>query len=299
MPFHFGHVAVIGKPNVGKSTLVNFMVGQHVSIVSNKPQTTRRRVMGIVNGDNFQMCLLDTPGIHEAHTVLGREMLDAARASLEGVDAVLYVTDVSHHPGNGDQRIAELLKTIAGKVPVVLALNKMDLLKADRVIPHVEAYCGLFGTEDYMLTVANQGTHVEKLQEMIVSKIPEGEAQYDPDEFTDQPARFMVAEIIREKILEATRQEIPYATAVQVESWEQEEGLLRIEAQILVEKSSQRAILLGKGGSFIKQIGMESRKSVEQLLEQHVFLQLHVKVQEDWRMNVGTLMELEYRDVNR
>jgi GTP-binding protein Era len=292
--FHFGQVAVVGKPNVGKSTLVNVMVGQKVSIVSDKPQTTRRSVMGIANGQNFQMCLVDTPGIHEAHNRLGREMLDSARAALGDVDVILYVADVSHHPGAGDQRVAKLLRQVAPDTPLVLALNKMDLLKADRVMPHVEAYCALFGVEAYMLTTATREINVEKLARLLIDLLPEGAARYPADEFTDQSARFMTAEIVRERILAATREEIPYATAVQITDWEEEEALVRIHSEILVEKASQRAILLGKGGHTIKEIGSAARKEIEALLGSQVFLELHVKVEEGWRMNPTILHELEY-----
>lgn len=294
MAQHFGNVAVIGKPNVGKSTIVNAIIGQKVSIVSNKPQTTRRRVMGIVTHDDYQVCLTDTPGIHEAHTVLGREMLDAARAALSDVCGVMYVADVSHHPGAGDKRIADLLIATAPELPVILALNKMDLLKADRVIPHVESYCAMFRTEKYMLTVANRERNLDKLQELILQLIPECEFQYELDDFTDQPAKFMAAEIVREQILEATRQELPYATAVLVEEWEQDGDLTRIRATVFVEKSSQRAILLGKGGSFIKAIGTAARERIEELIGNRVFLELHVKVEEQWRMNSNILAELDY-----
>lgn len=294
MSQHFGNIAVIGKPNVGKSTIVNALVGQKVSIVSNKPQTTRRKVMGIATRGDYQICLTDTPGIHEAHTVLGREMLDAARAALSDVDGILYVADVSHFPGAGDKRIAELLKSTAPNLKVILGLNKMDLLKPDRVIPHVEAYCELFGTETYMLTVANRERNLDKLEELIHTLIPEGEFQYEEDDFTDQPAKFMAAEIVREQILAATRQELPYATAVMVDEWEQDGDLTRIRATIFVEKSSQRAILLGKGGSFIRDIGTAARSQIEALIDSRVFLELYVKVEEQWRMNSNILADLDY-----
>jgi GTP-binding protein Era len=292
----FGVIAVVGKPNVGKSTLVNVIVGQKVSIVSDKPQTTRRSVMGIANGDGYQMCLVDTPGIHEAHNRLGREMLDSARAAVADVDAILYVADASHHPGAGDQRIAKLLKQVAPETPLVLALNKMDLLKADRVMPHVEAYCGLLGTEEYMLTTATRELNVAKLAAMLVERLPEGEPQYPVDDFTNQSSRYMAAEIVRERILSATRDEVPYATAVQITDWEDGETITRIHAEILVEKSSQRAILLGKGGRTIKEIGSSARLEIEALLGSQIFLELHVKVEEGWRMNPAILRELEYRE---
>jgi GTP-binding protein Era len=293
--FRTGTVALIGKPNVGKSTLVNTIVGQKVSIVSNKPQTTRRRVIGIANGPDYQMILIDTPGIHDAHTRLGRSMVEQARAAMGDVDVVLYVADGSKHPGDGDEQIAKNLKAaLDGKVPIVICLNKMDLLKAENVVRNTEAYQKLLGSNQSMLTTATKGTNIGPLLELVVPHLPEQPPLYLDDEFTDQSSRFMVAEIVREKILLATRQEIPHSTAVRVDEWEEEDGRLHIGLTLIVEKASQRAILIGKQGAFIKQVGMQARTEVEELLGRHVFLDLHVKVAEDWRMNPRILEELEY-----
>lgn len=308
MAHRFGNVALIGKPNVGKSTLLNRIVGQKVSIVSNKPQTTRKRVVGITTGDDYQIAFIDTPGIHEPHTKLGRSMVEQARKSLHDVDVIVYVADSSHHTNDGDKEIAKLLTGLEVHdlnnpesmvpIPVILCLNKMDLLKADSVQRNVEAYTSLFKTEDYMLTTALRGNNVDKLVEMIVAKLPEGEAQYDPDDYTDQSSRFIAAEFVREKILIATRQEVPHAVAVLVDSWEEEDedGLVRISASIFVEKTSQRAILIGKQGQFLKKIGTEARQEIEELLGRKIFLELHVRVREDWRMNPRMLQELEYAE---
>lgn len=308
MANRFGNVALIGKPNVGKSTLLNRIVGQKVSIVSNKPQTTRKRVVGITTGDDYQIAFIDTPGIHEPHTKLGRSMVEQARKSLHDVDVIVYVADSSHHANDGDKEIAKLLTGLEVHdlndpesmvpIPVILCLNKMDLLKADSVQRNVEAYTSLFKTEDYMLTTALRGNNVDKLVEMIVAKLPEGEAQYDPDDYTDQSSRFIAAEFVREKILIATKQEVPHAVAVLVDSWEEEdeEGLVRISASIFVEKTSQRAILIGKQGQFVKKIGTEARQEIEELLGRKIFLELHVRVREDWRMNPRMLQELEYAE---
>ncbi|MBC8063870.1 MAG: GTPase Era, partial [Chlorobia bacterium] len=267
MAHRFGYVALIGKPNVGKSTLLNHIVGQKVSIVSNKPQTTRKRVIGIATTDEYQIAFIDTPGIHEPHTKLGRSMVEQARKSLHDVDVIVYVADSSSHPNDGDKEIAKLLTGIEVHdlhqpekhvpIPVILCLNKMDLLKAESVQRNVDAFTGLFKTEEYMLTTALRGNNVDKLVEMIVAKLPEGEPQFDPDSFTDQTSRFIAAEFVREKILIATKQEVPHAVAVLVEDWEEEAetGLVRITASIFVEKTSQRAILIGKQGQFIKKIG--------------------------------------------
>jgi len=296
--FRTGYVALIGKPNVGKSTLLNTMVGQKVSIVSNKPQTTRRRVVGIAHGADYEAIFIDTPGIHEAHTQLGREMIEQARMSLADVDLIVYVADGSHHPGDLDKTIGKLLKTSEVKAPVMLCMNKMDLLKAEDVVRNVEAYKELLGVaeDDFMLTTATQGHNVDRLLEMIVSKLPEGDPVYEADEFTDQSSRFLAAELVREKILVATRQEIPHAVAVMVDDWEDGEDIVRIGASILVEKASQRGILIGKQGQFLKNIGTLARGEIEQMLGKRVHLDLHVKVSEGWRMNLRVLRELEYSE---
>jgi GTP-binding protein Era len=295
LPFKTGTVALIGKPNVGKSTLLNRMVGQKVSIVSGKPQTTRRRVVGIAQGPEHQVAFVDTPGIHEPHNRLGRAMVEAARAALNDVDLVLFVGDASRRPDEEDKAIAKLLT--ADQTSIFLCLNKMDLLAPEFVVENVEGYCKLLGTEEYMLTTATKGENVEKLMDLIVSRLPEGEPAFSVDDFTDQSSRFMAAELVREKILQATRQEVPHATAVLVDDWEEpEEGVVRISASIIVEKASQRAILIGKQGQFIKRIGTQARLEIEALIGRQVYLELFVKVREDWRMNPRMLHELEYME---
>jgi GTP-binding protein Era len=296
MAFRSGLVALIGKPNVGKSTLTNFIVGHKVSIVSNKPQTTRRRVLGITTTDDYQIAFVDTPGVHEPHTQLGRSMVDQARRGLMDVDVILAVVDGAHHPGEQDREIAKITKAHVKEkpVPIVLCLNKMDQLKAENVVRHVEAYQALFETQEYMLTTATRGQNVDELLALIVKELPERAPIFDADEFTDQSSRFLSAELVREKILQATFQEIPHSVAVTVDSWEEEGDLSRIMATILVEKTSQRAILIGKQGQFIKKIGTEARIDIEEMLGHRVYLELHVKVSEDWRMNPRVLHELEY-----
>ncbi|MFY9234826.1 MAG: GTPase Era [Fimbriimonadaceae bacterium] len=296
MAFKAGLVALIGKPNVGKSTLLNHIVGQKVSIVSNKPQTTRRRVLGIAHGDGYQIAFLDTPGIHDPHTRLGKSMVDAAKAALSDIDLIVYVADSSGRPGELDKQIAEQIKLSSGNVPTILCLNKMDLLKADAVMPNVEAYCQLLGTERYMLTTAKDGRNVDKLVEMIVELLPEGGPLYPEDEYTDQSSRFMVAELIREKVLRDSRQEVPHSTAVVVDEWDETDGKLIISATVYVEKASQRGILIGKQGQFVKKIGTDARAEIEELLQRQVHLDLHIKVREDWRMNPRMLVEMEYTD---
>ncbi len=289
-------MALIGKPNVGKSTLLNRIVGQKVSIVSNKPQTTRRKVTGIAHGPDFQIVFTDTPGIHEPHTRLGKSMIDAAKAALSGVDLIIYVADGSHHPGEQDEQIAKMLKVSAPDIPILVCMNKMDLLKAESVERNVTGYTKMLGTDDYMMTTATRGDNVALFTQMIVDRLPEAPPIFAEDEFTDQSSRFMTAEFVREKILQATRQEVPHATAVMVEDWEETPERTHIRATILVERASQRAIVIGKGGSMLKKVGTQARADIEELLGKPVFLELHVTVEEDWRMNPRLLHELNYSD---
>lgn len=296
MPHRFGLVALIGKPNVGKSTIVNALVGQKVSIVSSKPQTTRRRVLGIVQGEDYQIGLVDTPGIHEPHTRLGKSMVDSARQSLGDVDVVLAVCDASKKPETEDEQIAAMLDRAAPDIPRVLCLNKMDKLKPEFVMPHVEAYTKLFKTEEYMFTTATTSENLDKLVDLILPTLPEGKARFGKDEYTDQSSRFLVAELIRERVLQQTREEVPHATAVRIEEWEEGDDITRIGASIIVEKPGQRAILIGKGGQFLKKIGTEARLEIEELVGRKVFLDLHVVARENWRQNPRMLQEMEYAE---
>ncbi len=299
-----GAIAVIGKPNVGKSTLVNQLVGQKVSIVSNKRQTTRSRILGILSEPDFQLALLDTPGMHEPHTHLGRIMNDAAKGALAEVDMILFVADCSKPPQDEDRAIAELVEAVwkyphaqehPGFNGIILCLNKMDLLRAEFVKENVEAYCELFGTEEYMLTCLTKKQNAEKLLEMIVARLPQGDSQWPEDEFTDQPMRRLAAELIREKALRLTKQEVPHAIATVVEMWEPEpeRDRVRITASIVVEKDGQKAIMIGKQGAMLKQIGTESRIEIEDILGQRVYLELVVKVRPEWRQNPRMLHDLE------
>ncbi len=293
--YRSGYVALIGKPNVGKSTLLNHIVGQKVSIVSNKPQTTRRRVIGIATTPAYQIAFIDTPGIHEPHTQLAKSMIEQARMSLADANVIVFVADGSHHPGEMDKEVSKLLKR-ESTIPVILCMNKMDQLKAEDVQRNLDAYKTMLGIEDddFMLTTATRGHNVDRLLEIIVNKLPEQSPMYPEDAFTDQSSRFLAAEMVREQILIATRQEIPHAVAVMVDEWDEQEGLTRIGASILVEKSSQRAIIIGKQGQFLKAIGTDARIEIEKMLGHKVFLQLHVRVSEDWRMSPRVLRELEY-----
>jgi GTP-binding protein Era len=288
--FRAGYIAMIGKPNVGKSTLLNALIGHKLSIVSSKPQTTRRKLLGVMHGDGFQIAFIDTPGVHDAHTTLGRHMIDEAREALGAVDLALVVCDASKRPDESDQRIAQM---VVGQLPIYLCLNKMDKLRPEMVVDHVEAYQKLFKTEANMLTIATQGVNLEKLVAELVERLPEQEPMFDEDTFTDAPMRFLAAELIREKVLVATKQEVPHATAVVVTDWQDGKDLVEIRAEIVVEKSGQKAIIIGKKGQFLKQIGMAARQEIEEMVGKKVFLDLYVKVREDWRMNPRLVRELQ------
>lgn len=296
MSFRCGRVALVGKPNVGKSTILNAFVGQKVSIVSEKPQTTRVRILGIAHRENAQIIFLDTPGVSVAHTRLDRTMLQAGKSAFAHADLTVAVVDAGHHPGDLDKEAAASIKASGGDRPVILCLNKMDHLKAENVEGFVEAFCTLFETERYMMTQANRRVNLDLLEAMIVDLLPEAPPEFTEDEVTDRSARFLCAEFVREQILRTTRQEIPYAAAVIVDSWSDEPGLTRIEATIIVEKPSQRAILIGKQGSQLRKIGEAARLEVEQLLGSKVFLGLHIRVEEGWRMSPRILHDLNYSD---
>jgi GTP-binding protein Era len=296
MSYRSGVVAFLGKPNVGKSTLVNALVGKKVSIVSSKPQTTRKRALGIVTGEGFQFGILDTPGLHSPTTRLGKAMVEQARAALDDANAAVAVVDASRDPDELDSGLAKLLRAeFADRGLLILCMNKADRLKPHDVVRRVEAYQALFGTERTMLTSAIKCHNLDKLASMIAQSLPEAEPLFGEDEFTDQPARFMAAELIRERVLELTKQEVPHATAVRVDQWDESDpAVLRIAATIYVEKPGQKAIVIGKHGAMIKRIGSEARAGIEELLGQHVFLDLHVSVRGDWRMNVSRLQDLDY-----
>jgi GTP-binding protein Era len=290
-----GIVALIGKPNVGKSTLLNELVGRKVSIVAKIPQTTRRRVLGFVLRENLNLALVDTPGIHEPTTRLGKAMVDQARSALSDVDGVVVVVDGGSDPDDLDRGIASLIKSFSSEAWVLVCINKMDRLPAHKVLSRVEAYCRLFETDKYVLTCATKKQNLELLLSLISEGLTGIEPLFPLDEFTDQPVRFMAAELIREQALLAARQEVPHAVAVRIESWiETDSGLIEICATLLVERPGQKAILIGKGGAMVKQIGTEARKQIEELVGSKVFLDLRVAVRENWRMSPSALKDLEY-----
>jgi GTP-binding protein Era len=296
--FRSGMVAVVGRPNAGKSTLINTIVGFKVSIVSDKVQTTRRRVLGIATRPDWQIVFVDTPGVHKAQHRLGKALNETAQRSMQDVDAVLIVVDASHKPSDEDRRIAQMLgldspNSPANGTPRVVCLNKMDLLHPEDVETRHREYGRLFQTDKMMLTSFRKLQNVELLEGMLVGQLPEGPPHYSEDDLTDQSMRMLASELIREKVLWKTRQEVPHAVATTVESWEEEADIVRISATILVEREGQKAILIGKKGQMLKAVGTEARKEIEKILEKKVFLELFVKVREDWRENTRILRELE------
>ncbi len=290
-----GFVAVIGRPNVGKSTLVNRLVGQKIAIVSPRPQTTRRRILGILTREDAQIIFVDTPGIHRPRHKLGEIMVAAARSAIPDADLVLFVVDVSEPPTEEDQMIAEVLNG-GDLAPVVLVLNKMDLLPPDKVRPHTEAYWALVPQHrNWMMTVATEGINLDKLLSIILEVLPEGPRYYPADYVTDQPEREIAAELIREQVLNLTRHEVPHAVAVVVEEFkERENGVVYIAANIFVEKPSQKGIIIGNKGQMLRQIGEAARHEIERMVGGRVYLDLWVKVSKNWRRDERELRRLGY-----
>ncbi|HVO11241.1 MAG TPA: GTPase Era [Vicinamibacteria bacterium] len=288
--FRAGFVTVVGRPNVGKSTLVNRLVGQKVAIVSDKPQTTRNRILAVVNRPRAQMVLFDTPGIHKPMHEMNRRMVEAAVKSIGQGDLVLWVNEADLPPGPGDAFIQRLLSQ-SGR-PLVLALNKIDRLPKPRLLPVLETWSHVGSFAELVPISALSGDNVDRLESLLIARLPEGPALYPEDFVSDLPERFFVAEMVRERILQHTREEIPYATGVVIESFKEEEGLVRIHAAVLVERQNQKGILIGRGGAMLKRIGTEARQQIEGFLGTKVFLGLFVKVRERWRENEGILGEM-------
>jgi len=288
--FRSGFVAVVGRPNVGKSTLVNRLIGEKVAIVSDKPQTTRNRILAVLNRPDGQVVLFDTPGIHKPMHRMNERMVQAALSSLGQVDLALWVVDVTEEYGPGDRYVKEVLAR-SGK-PVMLALNKIDLIPKPRLLPLIDQYRRLLDFVEVIPLSALQGDNVDVLGERLVAHLPEGERLYPEEFLTDQPERFFVAEMVREQILRHTREEIPYSTAVVVDSFKEGDPLVRIEASILVERSSQKGILIGRGGGMLKAIGSAARREIEAFLGTKVYLGLFVKVREGWREDPAVLDEM-------
>jgi GTP-binding protein Era len=287
-----GYVSLLGRPNAGKSTLINAMVGAKVAIVSDKPQTTRGRIMGVKNYPDGQVVFVDTPGIHRPLHRMNVRMVDAAVDTLREVDVIALVFDASTRPGNGDEFVTGLLEKV--RKPVVLVLNKIDLLAKSKLLPLIETVQKWRDFAAIVPVSAQTGDGVERLERVLLEQLPEGESLYPDDYLTDQPERTLVAETVREKILQHTRAELPFSTAVVVDKFDEEERerMLRLYCTIFVEHDSQKAIVIGRGGDMIKRIGTEARKDLEAAFETRVFLDLRVKVNPDWRNDDRALDDL-------
>ena len=288
-----GFVSFIGRPNAGKSTLLNRLVGAKLAIVSDKPQTTRNRILGVQNYPDAQVVFLDTPGIHRPLHRMNVRMVDAAVDTIGEVDVLGLVVDVSEPPGKGDEFVLELVKKAT--CPVFLILNKVDLVKKSKLLPIIERYAQMNLFAEIVPISANTGDGVERLSQAIRDRLPEGEALYPADYLTDQPERFFAAEMVREKLLQFTHAEIPFSSAVVVDRFEEPQGpkdLLRIHCTIIVDRESQKPIVVGRGGEMIKKIGTAARQELEQFFDTRVFLDLHVRVKSEWREDDRVLHDI-------
>ncbi len=287
-----GFAAVVGKPNVGKSTLINDYVGEKIAIVSPKPQTTRRIVRGILTRPDAQVIFVDTPGIHKPMHRLGRVMVESATNVLNEVDVIVFVVDGSRMPNEEDKQIGHLLNDKA-RAPVLLALNKMDLLKPEAVGAVTEAFWAIVKHDDWMRISATRKDNLDKLLEQILARLPDGPELFPPDQVTDQPLQVLVSELIREQVLLNTRQEIPHSIAVAIDEWEDRRpDLTHIGATIYVERDSQKAIIIGARGAMLKTIGAQAREEIEGWVGHQVYLELWVKVWDKWREREASLREL-------
>jgi GTP-binding protein Era len=293
MAFRSGFVAVVGKPNAGKSTLVNRLVGQKVAIVTSRPQTTRNRILGIVNRPKAQVVLIDTPGIHRATTVLGRQMMAEVKQALEGIDLLAVMVDASAGLTREDRLAFDYARQF--RKPVFLLLNKIDRIAKPALLPLIEASSKELSFTETIPISALTGDGVELALEQLMAHLPEGEPYFPKDQVTDQPERFLAAEIVREKAMNSTKQEVPHAVAVRIEAFEESQRLVRIRAIISVEREGQKGILIGSGGERLKAIGTAARQELEEILGVKVFLELRVKVDPDWRQDTHSVQQLDWR----
>lgn len=292
--FRSGFVAIIGRPNVGKSTLMNHLIGQKIAIMSDKPQTTRNKIHGVYTTNDIQIVFLDTPGIHKPQSKLGNYMMQTAESALKEVEAALFLIDASEGLGGGDRFIIEQLKKV--KTPVFLVMNKIDKVEPEQLLPMITQYNELHEFAEIIPISALKGNNVETLMEQISRYLPEGPQYYPADQITDHPEQFVCSELIREKILHMTREEIPHSIAVTIEDMRvKENGVVYIGAVIFVERDSQKGIIIGKKGDLLKEVGKQARKDIEALLGSRIFLELWVKVKKDWRNQERVLKDLGYR----
>ncbi|WP_371320133.1 GTPase Era [Chengkuizengella axinellae] len=288
-----GFVSIIGRPNVGKSTFLNQVIGQKIAIMSDKPQTTRNKIHGVYTKDDTQIVFMDTPGIHKPKSKLGRFMLSIVENALSEVDVILFVVDVEQGIGKGDRFIIEQLKSV--RTPVILVLNKIDLVHPEQLLPIITTYKDLYEFSEIVPISAKMGNNIQPLLDQIRKNLPDGPQYYPEDQVTDHPEQFICAELIREKLLEVTREEVPHSIAVQIEQMKQDDnGVVHISALIYVERKSQKGIIIGKHGSVLKEIGRKSRQDMQRLLGSKIFLELWVKVKKDWRNQDIVLKDLGF-----
>ncbi len=292
--FRSGFVAIVGRPNVGKSTLMNRLLGQKVSIVSPRPQTTRTRIAGIKSLPGAQLIFLDTPGIHKSRGYFHRMIMKAAMNTLQEADLILWLVDAADPLSPDDEHILEALRTL--KSPILLAINKVDLVEKERLLPTIDRFRALLTFAEIVPISATRGDNVDVLESLLIQYLPEGQPLYPLDQLSDQPERFIIAELIREKIFHLVYQEVPYAVAVEVEQVKRREGreLTDVEVTIYVEKDSQKGIIIGRGGAMLKKIGEQARPEIEMLLGTQVFLKLWVKVRPDWQKDDDALKRFGY-----
>lgn len=294
--FKSGFISIIGRPNVGKSTFINRMVGQKIAIMSDKPQTTRNKVQGIVTRETSQMIFIDTPGVHKPKHRLGDFMLKVTRSTLSEVDVIMFMVNADEKIGTGDRFIMEWLQK--SETPVFLVINKIDLVHPDELLEIITSYTEEMPFAEVVPISALNGNNIERLVESLESYLPVGPQYYPSDQVTDHPERFIISEMIREKVLHATREEIPHSVAVAIEQIRHDEpsGKTHIQATIIVERDSQKGIVIGKGGKLLKEVGTKSRKDIEMLLGEKVYLELWVKVQKDWRNRPSRLKEFGFNE---
>lgn len=292
--FRSGFVAIIGRPNVGKSTLMNHLIGQKIAIMSDKPQTTRNKIHGVYTTDTSQIVFLDTPGIHKPQSKLGDYMMKTAEGALKEVEAVLFLIDVAEGFGGGDRFIIEQLKKV--DTPVFLVMNKIDKVQPEQLLATITQYKDMYPFAEVVPISALQGNNVDTLLAQLQKYLPEGPQYYPADQITDHPEQFVVSELIREKILHMTREEIPHSIAVGIEDMRvQENGVVYIGAVIFVERDSQKGIIIGKKGALLKEVGKQARRDIEALLGSRTFLELWVKVKKDWRNQERVLKDFGFR----
>lgn len=288
-----GFVSIIGRPNVGKSTFVNRVIGHKIAIMSDKAQTTRNKIQGVMTRDDAQIIFIDTPGIHKPKHKLGDYMMRVAKNTLSEIDAIMFMVNVNEDIGRGDEYIMEMLKNV--KTPIFLVLNKIDLVHPDTMMPKIEQYQSYMDFTDIIPISALEGLNVDHFIDVLKSFLPEGPKYYPDNQISDHPEQFVVSEIIREKILHLTSEEIPHAIGVNVDRMiKEDEDRVRIEATIYVERDSQKGIVIGKGGKKLKEVGKRARRDIEMLLGSKVYLELWVKVQLDWRNKVNFIRQIGY-----